>query len=119
MLDEEVVDKIRLLWTRTGTNEVVGAYSYHVIAVGIGLADDRSGNIRYDSTLQTSEFSVRISYNNRWSELSEEDRQDLKSRCQLSWGPAGTLDFTRGGWNSEKMYSRDGYGLGRERFSVY
>lgn len=116
LLDEEVLDKIRLLWTNVGSNQVVGAYSYQVIAAGIGLADDRSGNIRYDATLQLAEFSVRISYNDRWKNLSEQQRQAIKSGCQLPWGPGGTLDFSCGRWTSEKTYSRDGYGLGRELF---
>ncbi|MEN6497905.1 MAG: hypothetical protein ABFD16_26705 [Thermoguttaceae bacterium] len=119
LLDEEVVDKIQLLWTRRGTTQVAGAYSYQVIAAGIGLADDRSGNIRYDATLQVSEFSVRVYYNNRWNDLSEEDRRAINSRCTLTWGPGGTLDFSCGSWTSEKTYSRDGFGLGRERFARY
>src|SRR5262249_3023328 len=47
LLDEEVIDRIYLAWTRRGSNEVIDAYSYKVIVGGIGLADDRSGNIRY------------------------------------------------------------------------
>lgn len=115
-LDEEVLDKIRLLWTKASSNQVVGAYSYHVIAAGIGLADDRSGNIRYDATLQIANFSVRIHYNDRWEGLGEKQRSAIKSGCELTWGPGGTLDFSCGLWNSEKTYSRDGYGLSRDRF---
>lgn len=119
LLDEEVLDKIRLLWTKSGSNQVVGAYSYQVFAAGIGLADDRSGNIRYDATLQLAEFSVRIYFNDRWYGMTEQQRQAIKAGCRLSWGPGGTLDFTCGRWNSEKTYSRDGYGLGREHFERY
>ena len=119
LLDEEVVDRIRLLWTTVGTNQVVGAYSYQVIAAGIGLADDRSGGIRYDATLQASSFSIRLHYNDRWDALSDADKQSIRSQCQLSWGPGGTLDFSRGSWTTEKTYSRDGYGVGRERFKGF
>jgi hypothetical protein len=116
LLDEEVLEKIRLLWTKAATNQVVGAYSYQVIAAGIGLADDRSGNIRYDASLQLAAFSVRIYYNDRWDSLNEQQRRAIKAGCQLTWGPGGTLDFSCGRWSSEKTYSRDGYGLGRDRF---
>jgi hypothetical protein len=119
LLDEEVLDKIRLLWTKAGSNQVVGAYSYQVIAAGIGLADDRSGNIRYDVTLQIAEFSIRIYYNDRWNDLSEQERRVIHSGCQLMWGSGGRLDFSCGNWNSDRTYSRDGYGLGRERFTRY
>jgi hypothetical protein len=119
LLDEEVLDKIRLLWTKAGSNQVVGAYSYQVIAAGIGLADDRSGNIRYDATLQIAEFSVRIHYNDRWSSLSEQERRAIHSDCKFTWGPGGTLDFSSGRFNSDRTYSRDGLGLGREQFTRY
>lgn len=117
LLDEEVLDKIRLLWTKAGSNRVVGAYAYQVIAAGIGLADDRSGNIRYDATLQLAEFSVRIHYNERWDDMNETERAAIKARCQLSWGPGGTLDFSCGSWSSDRTYSRDGYGLERAQFT--
>ena len=119
LLDEEVLDKIRLLWTKAGSNQVVGAYSYQVIAAGIGLADDRSGNIRYDATLQIAEFSVRIYYNDRWRDLSEEQRRAIKSACRFSWGPGGNLDFSGGTFQADRTYSRDGLGLGRKQFTRY
>ena len=117
LLDEEVIGRIELLWTRPGTNQVVGAYSYVVIAAGIGLVDDRAGGIRYDPTLQYSEFSIRIYNNSRWSQLPDADREVIESRCWLSWGPGNQLDFSRGSWVSDRTYSKDGYGLGRQRFS--
>ena len=119
LLDEEVVDKIHLLWTRASTNQVVAAYSYQVIAAGIGLADDRSGNIRYDTTLQLSEFSVRVYYNDRWNAMNEQQRDAIHSGCHLTSAPGGTLDFSCGTFNADRTYSRDGYGLGREQFARY
>jgi hypothetical protein len=117
LLDEEVIDRIDLLWTRPGTTQVVGAYTYKVIAGGFGLVDDRAGGIRYDPALQGSDFTVRIHNNSRWYQLTDSGRGAIDSQCLLSWGPAGQLDFSRGSWVSDRAYSKDGYGLNRERFA--
>jgi hypothetical protein len=116
-LDEEVIQRIELVWTKTGTNEVVGAYVYEVIAAGIGLADDRSGGIRYDDALAGAAFAVRITRNARWAAMTDEERGAIEAECEFRWGPAGYLDFSRGAWVSERTYSKEGYGLGRHRFT--
>lgn len=117
LLDEEVIDRIDFLWTLPGTNQVVGAYSYKVIAAGFGLVDDRAGGIRYEPALGGSDFTVRIYNNCRWDRLTDSGREAIKSLCWLSWGPGSQLDFSRGSWLSDRTYSKDGYGLGRQRFS--
>lgn len=117
LLDEEVLDRIDLLWTQPGSNRVVGAYSYQVLAGGIGLVDDRAGGIRYDPTLQQSEFSVRIYYNERWYSLSDEERRAIKVRCRLSWSRGSALDYSQGAWSPERGYAKDDLGLGRRRFT--
>jgi hypothetical protein len=117
LLDEEVIERIDLLWTRPGTSQVVGAYAYLVIAAGIGLADDRAGGIRYDPTLAGAEFSVRITNNARWYQMTDEEQGAIEGQYELPWGPAGYLDFSCGSWGSERMYSKEGYGLGRQRFT--
>jgi hypothetical protein len=117
LLDEEIIDRIDFLWTWAGTNQVVGAYSYRVIAAGMGLVDDRSGGIRYDPALQESKFAVRIYHNTRWYQLTDEDREAIGTQCWLPWGPGGQLDYSRGSWTLDRTYSKDGYGLGRQRFA--
>lgn len=117
LLDEEVLDRIDFLWTRPWTDRVVGAYSYKVLSGDIGLVDDRAGGIRYDPTLQGSNFRVRIYYNARWDGFSEEDRLAIKSRCRLSWGPGQALDFSQGSWDPERGYAKDDLGLARGRFT--
>lgn len=116
-LDEEVLDQITFLWTRPGTNQVVGAYTYKVLSGGVGLVDDRSGGIRYDPTLQASVFGVRIIHNARWYGMSEAEQNEVESGMRLPWGVGGALDYSRGRWVAERTYSKDGYGLARERFS--
>ncbi len=116
-LDEEVIQRIELLWTKPGTNEVVGAYAYEVIAAGIGLADDRAGGIRYDGALGGAAFAVRITHNARWAQMTPQERRAVEAQCELHWGPAGYLDFSRGTWISERTYSKEGYGLSRQRFT--
>jgi hypothetical protein len=117
LLDEEVIKRIELVWTKPGTNEVVGAYAYEVIAAGIGLADDRAGGIRCDAALAGAAFAVRITRNSRWAGMTDAERGAIEAQCELRWGPAGYLDFGRGSWVSERTYSKDGYGLGRQQFA--
>lgn len=116
-LDEEVIERIELVWTKPGTNAVVGAYAYEVIAAGIGLADDRVGGIRYDGALAGAAFAVRITRNARWAGMTLDERSAIEAGCELRWGPAGYLDFSLGAWASERTYSKEGYGLGRHRFT--
>lgn len=116
LLDEEVIEKVYLTWTRRGTSEVLDAYSYRVIIGGLGLADDRSGNIRYRQELVSADFYFRIEYKQRWWDLSEEDRADIRRRLHFGWSAGGVLDYSNGQWSSEKTYSKDGFGVARDRF---
>ena len=79
LMDEEVIEKVYLAWTRRGTNEVLDAYSYRVIVGGFGLADDRSGNIRYRPELVGAEFHFRVDYKPRWWQLSRRTRRTSRS----------------------------------------
>jgi len=117
MLDEEVIDRIDLLWTKASTNEVVGAYIYTVVSSDAGLVDDRSGGIRYDPSLVVSNFGVRIYYNERWRKMSDSEKATIRNGCHFPWGPGAALDFGRGTKTADRTYSKEGYGLGRERFA--
>lgn len=116
LLDEEVIERIDLLWPYKYTNVVIGAYVYKVINAGSGLADDRAGGIRYDSVLENCDFGVRIYRNAHWSAMSDADRKAIADRCIIQWTPGGSLDFSRGTMTSERMYSNSGLGLDRGRF---
>ena len=116
LLDEEVLERIDFLWTYPGTNVVVGAYIYKVIAAGVGTVDERAGNIRYDPILQASEFTVRIYRNAHWYGMSDSDRKAITDKCCIGWTRGAALDFSRGSTTAEKTYSKDGLGLNRERF---
>jgi hypothetical protein len=117
LMDEEVIERIYMSWTQPGTNEVLDAYSYRVIIGGLGLADDRSGNIRYRPELDGADFHFRVRYNDRWQNLAPADKADIQERLSLSWGPCGWLDYSKGTWqNDHRTYSNDGFGVNRERF---
>ncbi|WP_425619071.1 hypothetical protein NA78x_002802 [Anatilimnocola sp. NA78] len=116
LLDEEVIERIDLLWTYKNTNVVMGAYVYKVINAGSGLADERAGGIRYDSILQDCDFGVRIYRNSHWWAMSEADRKAIAAKCQIQWSPGESLDFSRGSVTSDRMYSNNGLGLDRGRF---
>jgi len=117
LLDEEVLDRIDFLWTRPLSDSVVGAYSYQVLVGGLGLVDDRAGGIRYDPTLQQSEFRVRIYYNTRWALMSADEQRGIRARCRLSWSAGAALDYSQGSWSPERGYAKDDLGLNRRRFT--
>lgn len=116
LLDEEVIERIDLLWTYRNTNVVIGAYVYKVINGGSGLADERAGGIRYDSALENCDFGVRIYRNAHWRSMSDADRKSIADKCIIPWSPGGSLDFSRGTLTSDRMYSNNGLGLDRGRF---
>lgn len=116
LLDEEVIERVYLAWTWRGTDVVIDAYSYRVIIGGLGLADDRSGNIRYRAELVGADFHFRVDYKPRWRQLSPADRAAILRRLTLPWGPRGSLDYSNGRWVGDKTYSKDDFGVARERF---
>lgn len=116
LLDEEVIEKVYLAWTRCGTNEVLDAYSYRVIVGGLGVADDRSGNIRYRPELVGAEFHFRVDYKPRWWQLTPADKADIQERMILRWTAGGVLDYSKGRWTGDKTYSKDDFGVARDRF---
>jgi hypothetical protein len=116
LMDEEVLERVNLVWTRRGTSEVLDAYSYRVIVGGVGLADDRSGNIRYRPELVGADFHFRVEYKPRWWELGPVDKADIQGRLNLYWTSGGVLDYSKGRWTSDRTYSKDDFGVARERF---
>jgi len=115
-LDEEVIDHIRFVWTRPDSTYVIEELNYTVVAGGVELSDDHSGGIRYQAALASASFHVRITYNTCWKNLPEDEKSAIREGLDLNWGPAGQLDYSGGKWITDRTYSRDGYGLVRQRF---
>src|SRR6266516_5789330 len=115
-LDEEVIDHIRFVWTRTSSTYVLEELNYTVVTGGVELADDHSGGIRYQTALAKASFGVRVTYNTRWKDLAENEKRSIRKGLDLNWGPAGQLDYSGGKWTTDCTYSQDGYGLVRHRF---
>lgn len=116
-LDEEVIDKVKFTWIEDGGIRVLEELEYKVITGGIGLADDRPGGIRYRWLLANAKFSVRITYNNRWSQMEDWEKAEVRKDLKLSWGPSGQLDYSGGRWITDRTYSKNDYGLTRRRFT--
>lgn len=117
-LDEEVIGSVHFIWRKNNSNYVLEELKYTVIAGGIGLADDRPGGITYRVDLQSADFEVRVRYNDRWRNMPEVEKQAVRNRLVLNWGPGGRLDYTGGTWTTDKTYSQDGSdGLVRARFT--
>jgi hypothetical protein len=116
-LDEEVIDHIGFIWTRRDGIYVLEELKYIVVAGKAELADDRAGGITYRPELVQASFQVRVTYSRRWQNMSEVEKNTFRKELQLKWGPAGQLDYSGGQWSDDRMYSRDGYGLARQRFT--
>jgi len=116
LMDEEVLETVKLLWMEKHSNKVTFGYSYDVLDGISGLVDDRSGGLRYRSQLENCDFAVRIWYSSRWNDLSDDARQEIKDRCHFPWGPGSTLSYSNGTWTTNRTYAKDDYGLQRSSF---
>lgn len=116
-LDEDVINKVKFIWKETGTSDVLEEIRYTVISGGIGLADDRPGGITYNKALKEADFTVRVTYNDRWDNMDEQQRRVVRDTLRLSWGPGGVLNYSQGSWQTDKIYSSGDYGLSRQRFT--
>jgi hypothetical protein len=116
-LDEEVIDKVKFTWIEDGGIRVLEELEYKVIRGGIGLADERPGGIWFRWDLANAEFSVRITYNNRWNQMEGWEKAEVRKGLKLNWGPAGQLDYSGGQWITDRTYSKNGYGLTRRGFT--
>lgn len=117
LLDEEVLSRVRFIWTRPGSNYVLHELDYVVITRGIGLADDRAGGIGYRAELDGAHFFLGVHYNARWGNMSQDERDVIRQGLHLAWNPGGELDHSGGRWvTGDRTYSRDDIGLQRNRF---
>ena len=116
-LDEDVIDTVKFTWKEAGTNKVLEEIRYVVISGGIGLADDRPGGIRYNLALKSANFTVYVTYNDRWKKMNDQQRKAVCAPLKLTWGPGGTLNYSQGSWQTDKTYSSGDYGLSRQRFT--
>jgi hypothetical protein len=104
-LDEDVIDTVKFVWKETGTYNVLEEIRYVVISGGIGLADDRPGGISYNAALKHADFTVYVTYNDRWKRMNAQQQQAVLNALQLPWGPGGTLNYSQGHWYSDVIYS--------------
>ena len=117
LLDEEVLESISFVWTRQYTNTVLDSFRYSVVTGEATTNNDRSGGVSYRSDLANADFKVRLTYNQRWVNMSQSERNSIYKNLKTDWVAAGSLNYSGGSWTTEKTYSRDGYGVVRERFS--
>lgn len=118
MMDEEVLEWVRLLWKKRNTSEVEFAYEYKVLDGTTGLVDDRSGGIRYRSGLLDCDFGVRICKSSRWYELTAAEQKEIEDRLHFPWGPGSTLSYTNGGFSADRTYAKDDYGFRRSSYGA-
>lgn len=116
LMDEEVLEWVRLYWTKSNSSDVEFAYEYKVLDGVTGLVDDRSGGVRYRSNLCDYEFGVRICKSSRWYELTTAEQKEIEDRLHFPWGPGSSLRYSKGGFTSERTFAKDDYGLRRSSY---
>lgn len=117
LLDEEVLEYISFVWTRKGTNIVLDTFRYSILTGEAITSNDRSGGVPFLSELANAHFTVRLDYNQRWQNMSSSEKVSVSEDLNISWVSAGSLNYSNGSWSTERTYSKDGYGLVRQRFS--
>lgn len=116
LLDEEVLDTVSFVWTQKRSNSVLDTFRYSVVTGEVASTNDRSGGVEYYSKLAEADFQVRLTYNQRWKDMNQSERDLISEDLNIGWVSANQLDYSSGSWTTEKTYSRDGYGVVRERF---
>ncbi len=116
LLDEEVLDSISFLWTQKGSNRVLDTFRYSVVTGNVSSKNDRSGGVGYYSELAEAYFRVRLTYNQRWTDIGQSEQNSISADLNINWVSGNQLDYGSGSWTTEKTYSKDGYGVVRERF---
>lgn len=116
LLDEEVLDTVSFVWTQKRSNRVLDTFRYSVVTGEAASTNDRSGGVAYYSQLAEADFRVRLTYNQRWKNMSQSERDLISEDLNIGWVSANKLDYSSGSWTTEKTYSKDGYGVVRERF---
>lgn len=116
LLDEEVLDAISFIWTQKRSNRVLDTFRYSVVTGNVASKNDRSGGVGYHSELAEADFRVRLTYNQRWTDIGQSERDSISADLNITWVSGNRLDYGSGSWTSEKTYSKDGYGVVRERF---
>lgn len=116
LLDEEVLDVVSFVWTQKGNNQVLDTFQYSVVTGESVSTNDRSGGVAYYSELAEADFRVRLTYNQRWKNMDQSERQQISEKLITDWDSAKQLNYGNGSWTTEKTYSKDGYGVVRERF---
>jgi Bacterial HORMA domain family 1 len=117
LLDEEVLDTISFVWTRKLSNRVLDTFRYSVVTGEAVTTNDRSGGVAYHSELALADFRVRLNYNQRWKSMSQSERDLISEDLNITWVSANQLNYGTGSWTTDKTYSKDGYGVIRERFT--
>lgn len=117
-IDEEIISRVKFSWVKSGTSIVLEELDYYVISNEISLSDDRSGGIRFRSELSKASFQVRITYNDRWHKMAEDEKKIIIESFNLPWGTASQLTYNAGQWSSERTYSQDSLGLNRSRYTT-
>ena len=117
LLDDEVIDRVDFVWTKKGTDDVIESLSYTVVR-GDALPDNDTGDIRYRPELSAAvaSFSVVIYRNQRWRNMPESSKADVRSRLALGWDSDANHNYGLGWWQNDRTYSKGGYGLERKRY---
>lgn len=97
---------------RRGGDWVVVA-RYTMRTGGLSLTDDRPGRVPADANITGASWYSFLEYNDYWSELSESQRQQIRSLLPFQRTPGTEPGIGPGGWITDRIYSKNSVSLER------
>ena len=97
---------------RRGSNWVVVA-RYTMRFDGFSIVDDRSGRIPANADVNGAWWLSYLEYNDYWSTLSEEQRQQVRRLLPFQRTPGNEPGIGPGGWTIDRTYSKNSVSLTR------
>lgn len=112
LLKNDVVDNVVYGFKRAG-KWTEAAVKYRALSGGSLVTDDDPGKIRPGLDVIGAVFTSFLSYNSKWSRLSENERQAIKRTLPFQRSTMDTPTLESGYWTDDLSYSAGGRGLGR------
>lgn len=112
LLKHDVVDTVVYGFKRAG-KWTEATVKYRALSGGNLATDDDPGKIRPSLDIVGARFASFLSYNSKWSRLSESERQAIERSLPFQRSTSATPALESGYWNDDLSYSAGGRGLGR------
>jgi hypothetical protein len=112
LLKHDVVGTVVYGFQRNG-KWTEAAVRYKALPGGILVTDDDPGKIRPRLDIEGAGFTSFLSYNDKWSRLSQQERDEIERGCPFQRTTGSDPPLEAGNWVEDLNYYAGGRGLGR------